>query len=171
MKKLLVSLILAVTFFGFIFLYSCNKKSDQCSATSSNVTAPQNEIDSVKKYLDANSITATLHSNGFYYTILTPGTGATIANLCSEVTVTYVGKLKDGTIFDQTTGGQTASFQLQQVILGWQKGLPLIAKGGSIRLYIPPTLGYGNADVKNNGVVVIPANSILIFDIQLVDVK
>jgi FKBP-type peptidyl-prolyl cis-trans isomerase FkpA len=56
------------------------------------------------------------------------------------------------------------------LIEGWKIGLPLIQKSGKIKLYIPPSLGYGASDIKdNNGVVVIPANSMLIFDVSLVD--
>ena len=56
------------------------------------------------------------------------------------------------------------------LIEGWKMGLPLIQKGGKIRLYIPPSLGYGPNDLKDrNNNVVIPGNSILIFDITLYD--
>ena len=57
------------------------------------------------------------------------------------------------------------SFQLKNLIIGWQKGIPLIQKGGSIRLYIPPSMGYGSKSSSS-----IPANSTLIFDIDLVGV-
>jgi FKBP-type peptidyl-prolyl cis-trans isomerase FkpA len=55
---------------------------------------------------------------------------------------------------------------LGQLIVGWQKGLPLISSGGKITLYIPPSLGYGSAAAGS-----IPANSILIFDIELISVS
>ena len=66
--------------------------------------------------------------------------------------------------FDENLTGTT--FALGGLILGWQKGIPLIQKGGSINLYIPPSLGYGA-----NATGSIPANSILVFTIQLVDFK
>jgi len=70
--------------------------------------------------------------------------------------------LIDGTTFDQT-GSSAVTFQLGQLISGWQLGLPLIKPGGKIKLYLPPTLGYGSRTVGS-----IPANSILIFEISLV---
>ena len=84
------------------------------------------------------------------------------------VTVKYAGRLTNGTYFDPTTPGttSTATFALWQVIVGWQKGVPLISAGGKISLYIPPSLGYGSVPKGS-----IPANSILIFDIELVSVS
>jgi FKBP-type peptidyl-prolyl cis-trans isomerase FkpA len=85
------------------------------------------------------------------------------------VTTGYIGKFTSGSVFDQQT---SFTYQLGSLIEGWKKGLPLIGKSGSITLYIPPSLGYGAVDVKDGqGHVVIPANSILIFDIDLIDVQ
>ena len=67
-------------------------------------------------------------------------------------------------------GGQF-KVKLGELIPGWQKGIPLIKKGGEVKLYIPPSLGYGSQNVTSGGVVVVPANSILIFDVQLADVQ
>lgn len=142
-----------------------------CSFVDSQVVAPNSEIDSVKKYLALHNITATQQASGVFYTVNTQGTGQAISNLCSVLIVKYTGKLTNGSVFD-ATGDQAASFQLGQVIVGWQKALPFISKGGKITLYIPPALGYGNFDrTDNTGAVVIPAKSILIFDIELVDIK
>lgn len=156
-----------------VFFLSCTK-DNTCNYNYSTVVASASETANIETYLTANGITgAQKHPSGFYYKITQAGTGKAIVNLCSVVTVNYAGRLTNGTYFDPTTPGTTssASFQLGQVIAGWQKGLPLISSGGKITLYIPPSLGYGAVDVKNNGVVVIPANSILIFDIELVSVS
>ena len=147
-----------------------NNNNGVCNITESTVVAPASEVDSVQKYLTQNSIAATQHSSGFFYRINTQGTGQAIVNLCSTVEVRYTGKLVNGSVFD-STGGGTAIFKLGALIKGWQKGLPLISKGGKITLYIPPTLGYGDTDVKDNtGNIVIPKNSILIFDIELLNI-
>ncbi len=150
--------------FSIILFAACSKNDDQpCGYTESTAVAPQSEINAVQQYLATNGIAATQHPSGLFYVIETPGTGAT-AGLCNAVSVKYIGKLTNGTIFDQTTGAP-ATFTLGQLIIGWQKGLPLIKPGGKIKLYIPPTLGYGpNA----NGPI--PANSILIFEMELVAV-
>jgi FKBP-type peptidyl-prolyl cis-trans isomerase FkpA len=65
-------------------------------------------------------------------------------------------------VFDQT---QTPLlFPLAQLITGWQLGLPLVKTGGKIRLFIPPTLGYGDRVLDD-----IPAKSVLIFDVTIIE--
>lgn len=157
-------------FFGFTILSlafaSCNKEDQPCNYTDSTVTAPASETATIQTYLSGNSITGTtLHPSGFYYKITQAGTGAAVINLCTQISVKYVGKLTNGVVFDETTGTDVRAFPLGQVIVGWQKGVPLISSGGKITLYIPPSLGYGSSAVG-----VIPPNSILIFDIELVGV-
>ena len=148
--------------------FSCFKKDSGCSYSNTVVTAPSIEELAVKQYIDSMGITATMNPAGFYYSVVSPGSGSA-PGVCSKITVSYSGRLTDGSVFDQETG---ALFTLGALISGWKQGLPLISKGGEIKLYIPPTLGYGNvAETNANGVVVIPANSILIFDINLVNVQ
>ena len=146
-------------------LISGCKQSDQttpCAAAPVTVTAPAAEVATLKQYIDANNITATADSRGFYYSIQSPGTGSK-PTICSNVTVNYAGKLTNGTAFDS---GNNVSFGLNQLIVGWQEGIPLIAPGGSITLYLPPSLGYGA-----NSAGSIPANSILVFKIDLLKVN
>ena len=146
---------------------SCLKNDKGCSFQTSTITAPQAEQDSLKAILDSSDITATKDPSGFYYEILSPGTGDAPPVLCSYITVSYAGTLRNGTQFDKNTSVQ---FQLGMVIDGWKLGIPLVKKGGQIKLYIPPSLGYRNQDVKdNNGNIVIPKNSILFFDVTLED--
>src|SRR5579862_1552033 len=147
----------------FLCASSCFKKNDGCG-TEDNTVAPTAEQKAVKAYLDSNNITATLNQSGFYYSIISQGSGST-PNLCSHITVSYKGQLTDGTIFDQETG---QIFTLGDLIEGWKKGLPLLKSGGEIKLYIPPSLGYGSAGLRDDsGNIVVPPNSILIFDIDL----
>ena len=152
----------------------CIKQNDDngtCNYPDSTVTTPANEIADVQNYLTTNNITASQHPAGFFYKINIPGNGQPIINLCSNIVINYKGKLTNGAGFDSTDITGPATYQLGQLIVGWQKGLPLISKGGKITLYIPPTLGYGSTDVKNQaGVILIPKNSILIFDIELLDI-
>lgn len=120
----------------------------------------------IQAYASANSITATAHSSGVYYQIISPGSGVT-PNSNSKVFVTYTGKLLDGTQFDAGTTPITGGgWQLSGLISGWQVGLTLIQKGGSIKLIIPSSLAYGC-----QGAGTIPGNSILFFDITLNDVQ
>jgi FKBP-type peptidyl-prolyl cis-trans isomerase FkpA len=145
---------------------SCFKKNDGCG-TEDNTVAPTSEQNAVKAYLDSNNIAATLNQSGFYYSIVSQGSGSK-PNLCSQITVSYKGQLTNGTIFDQETN---QIYTLGDLIDPWKKGLPLIQPGGEIKLYIPPSLGYGSAGLKDNsGNIVVPPNSILIFDIHLLSI-
>lgn len=160
MRKLVLCLLTA-----WCFLPGCLKNETGCPPPK-DIVAPQSEQQVIADYLAANNITATQHSSGLYYQISMPGTGDS-PNNCSSVVIHYTGLLANGTKFDE---GNNVAFTLGSLIEGWKKGLPLIHRGGKIRLYIPPSLGYGASDIKDgNGAVVIPANSMLIFDITLLD--
>ncbi len=164
----------ALIVFSFAFvLAACKKKKEECTLTPGATVAPANEETMITSYLSANSITTAveLENSGLYYIIDNPGTSEK-PGLCSAMVVKYVGKLANGTIFDQTTGTATASFTLGGLIEGWKRTLTLIGEGGKIRLYIPPSLGYGANPLidSRTGVTIIPANSILIFDVEVVAV-
>jgi FKBP-type peptidyl-prolyl cis-trans isomerase FkpA len=58
-----------------------------------------------------------------------------------------------------------------QLIQGWANAIPLIKEGGKITMYVPPSQGYGNRPVEQNNTVIIPANSIIIFDVELLTVN
>ncbi len=168
MKKVVVVII------GLMFLLnSCIKKDTACNYLDSMKVAPAAEISALGDSLAAHGITnATLHASGFYYTITNPGTGAIVSNLCSNITNTYTGSFFNGVVFDSTKTGSQATFPLGAVIVGWQKGIPLVKAGGSINLYIPPSLGYGSNPVKDQstGAVIIPANSYLVFNVNVVSI-
>jgi FKBP-type peptidyl-prolyl cis-trans isomerase len=121
----------------------------------------------LESYLASASITATRHCSGVYYVIDAPGSGSATPTICSAVSVKYKGQLTNGTVFDQAT--TPVSFQLGGLIESWKKGILLIKAGGKIRLYCPPSLAYGSQEIRDgSGNVVIPANSILVFEIELV---
>ncbi|WP_183561985.1 FKBP-type peptidyl-prolyl cis-trans isomerase [Mucilaginibacter sp. SP1R1] len=149
-----------------VVLSSCLKTQtpDVGESTSTVTPAQQASLDSaaIKTYLAANpSIKAKRDTTtGLYYQILNPGTGTTNPTLSSTVTVSYTGTLLNGTQFDASTG-YTQSLSL--LIPGWKIGLPLIKSGGSILLIIPSALAYGNNQVGS-----IPANSVLVFTINLI---
>lgn len=84
----------------------------------------------------------------------------------ATVTIHYVGWVADtGVVFDSSRDkGQPATFPLGQLIPGWQQGIPGMRVGGVRKLVIPPELGYGSM-AKGK----IPANSTLIFEIELSD--
>ena len=153
-KVLLVLAIAAIVGSG------CSK--NKCDYNECAIKAPDAEIQAVQAYLSSKGITnAVQHCSGMYYLIDNAGSGKH-PNGCSDVNVTYTGKLTNGSTFDQGT----IDFGLADVITGWRNGIPRVAPGGVIHLYIPPSLGYGP---YANGPI--PANSILVFDVTLHSVK
>ncbi len=111
-------------------------------------------------------------ATGLKYAEITVGTGA-LAQNGNQVAVHYTGWLANGTGFDTSVGFQPLGFTLgaHQVVAGCEQGIVGRKVGGKRRLIIPPALGYGNVDVRDQaGRVVIPAGSTLIFDVQLVAV-
>jgi len=118
----------------------------------------------ILKFISDKGIVAQKHTSGVYYQILGTGAGNLAYTSNTTVSTKYTGRLLNGTVFDGTTS-QPISFKLGQVIAGWQVGIPLIQKGGKIRLLIPSALAYGP-----DGQGPIPANAVLDFDIELIDV-
>ncbi len=163
--KYVVGLLMAIA-----VLSACKKKNNEgCTDTPGTTVATVAQEKVVTDYLTANSINAVeLENSGMYYIIDAAGTGAK-SGMCNTVVAKYKGQLSDWTIFDQTTGTGTAAFTLGQTIEGWRRGIPLIAAGGKIRLYIPSSLGYGEAGSynPNTGLYVIPQNAMLIFEVEI----
>ena len=164
MKKIiLLAFIISITF------NSCLKSSSGgCNFNACGFTASPSEVQTIQDYLAANSLTATEHCSGMFYRIENPGIG-TAPDACSNITVTYKSYFIDGTVFDQST--TPIPVNLSQTIAGWRSALPLVKAGGRIVLYVPPSLAYGNQNVTDqNGNIVIPVGSYLIFEVDLVSV-
>lgn len=127
----------------------------------------EREAEKSRVFLQSNASQAGVQitESGLQYIIENPGTGPRPTSN-SVVEVTYRGTLTDGTEFDATNPGKTVTFSLQHVIGGWSEGVPLIARGGKVRLFVPPKLGYGERGTPN-----IPPNAVLVFDVSLVDFK
>jgi FKBP-type peptidyl-prolyl cis-trans isomerase FkpA len=150
-----------VAFVATLGLNACLKADSGCNLTGNPTVASATEIATIQAYLTANGISATQHPSGFFYTINAAGSVGNNPNLCNTVTVRYRGNtFASSAAFDQNNTG--APFSLSRLIVGWQKGIPLIKTGGSIVLFIPPSMGYGSQAVGS-----IPANSYLKFDIFL----
>lgn len=168
-RKILVAASLLALFAGCLKDKNENRTVVTCTYDTCANAAPAAEIQSLKDSLQVRNITATQHCSGVFYSIDSIGTGKT-PTPCSYIGITYKGALLNGKVFDQQTN--PVAFDLGTLILGWRNALPLIKEGGRIRLYIPPSLGYGSKDITDNlGNVVIPANSILVFDINLLGVQ
>ncbi len=159
---------MTIRFFSLFLLIAalavgCKKNDD--------ITTPgicEEGLISVEEYAAADTITYTeLNSTGLLYRITDPGE-AEKPTLQSSVTANYRGFVTNGRVFDQTQGRGPATFPLSRVIQGWQLGVPLVGKGGKIRLLIPAELGYGSAGSCQQGVCSICPDSDLVFDIELV---
>lgn len=123
----------------------------------------QLDEDIILQYISDNNLNAEPTGSGLYYVINSTGNGE-FPNINSLVTVAYKGTLTDGITFDQSSSNGI-TFPLSNVIQGWQEGIPLFSEGGSGILLIPSALGYGSQSVGN-----IPENSVLIFEVTLLNV-
>ena len=106
--------------------------------------------------------------SGLRYEVLKAGTGA-MPKAGQVVTMHYIGALVNGKVFDNSVErGEPAEMQLAdgRVIPGMVEGLQKIAVGGKIKLYIPPSLAYGDA-----GNQAIPPGATLVFEIELLGIK
>lgn len=129
----------------------------------------QAQIDdaAIVKHLTDNNISAQKHESGIYYQIISEGEGNITYSGNTSISARYTGRFLNGNVFDKTNTSP-APFKLGQVITGWQIGIPLIQKGGKVRLIIPSGYAYG-PDGDFTGTI--PPNTVLDFDIELVDVQ
>lgn len=105
--------------------------------------------------------------SGLQYEVITEGKGP-MPGPRDTVTCHYHGTLIDGTVFDSSVlRGQPASFPLNMVISGWTEALQLMPVGSKHRLFLHPTLAYGE---RQTGAHIGP-NSTLIFDVELLGIK
>jgi len=105
-------------------------------------------------------------ASGLQYEVITEGEG-TAPKASDTVTVNYRGTLINGEEFDSSyERGQPATFPLANVIPGWTEGLQLMKPGAKYKLYLPPSLAYGE---RGAGVKIGP-NSTLVFEVELISV-
>ena len=119
------------------------------------------------KFLNENKIKPGVGAtpSGLQYKVITPGTGPKPL-ATDKVKVNYEGKLLDGTVFDSSyERGKPIEFALNRVIKGWTEGLQLMNSGGKFEFYIPSELAYGKGGSRS-----IPANSVLIFTVELIEI-
>jgi FKBP-type peptidyl-prolyl cis-trans isomerase FkpA len=118
----------------------------------------------IASYISKNNLTNVQKTeSGLNYVVTNPGTGAQVA-AGDSIKVKYTGKLASGKVFESN------SYDLQvgrgMVIPGWDEGLQKFKQGGKGTLLIPSGLGYGD-----QGNPTIPANSVLVFDVEILSVK
>ncbi len=152
--------------FGDAFIRVQNKQKPFIDFynNSDSIVEAEKETNEILKYIAAGKLDTTGSFKGIYYKFLKEGSGAFV-DLNDTLVVTYKGQLLNGYVFDETKE-EPASFHLKRLIKGWQIGLPFSRQGGKIRLIIPSSFAYS---IRNLGII--PPNSILIFDIEVLDIK
>lgn len=154
---------------------SCKKQDAQKEVAAAEAGQPaeavltpaERNLEKGKEFLAENGkrpeVTTT--ESGLQYEVLTQGDGPK-PTADQTVTVHYVGKLLDGTVFDSSVDrGEPATFGLRQVIPGWTEGVQLMSRGSKYRFYIPSSLAYGERGAGRD----IGPNETLIFDVELLD--
>ncbi len=131
-----------------------------------SVQQRQTDIKIINDAIAAGKTDVTKNEQGVYYSIIKEGNGRQVL-LTDTVTVFYKGYLfSDESIFDQTKD-KPASFPLNRLIKGWQIGVPLCKVGGKIKLVIPSDIAYS---IRTRSAK-IPPNSILVFEIEVLNAK
>ncbi|CUX95742.1 FKBP-type peptidyl-prolyl cis-trans isomerase FkpA precursor [Candidatus Gullanella endobia] len=152
-----------------IILQSFEARVKSAAQTKIEKEAKENAIKGDKyraDYSKEKGVKKTL--NGILYKINKTGTG-NMPTDSDTVVVNYKGTFVDETEFDNSyKRGEPLFIRLDSVIPGWTEGLKQIKKGGKIQLVIPPEQAYGKAGVPDAG---IPANSTLVFDVELLDIR
>ena len=149
---------------AIFFISACSKTEETAATTPCTLKAQYvNDSSATQRALmiafcNNNGINYTLHPSGILYEIIAPG-DTSRPDLCTSLTMTYTGKLMTGIQFD----AGTITYPLKDLIVGWQIAVPLIGKGGKIKMVIPSSLGYG----PNGRPPVIPANAPLYFEMKL----
>lgn len=143
-----------VGFLLLIFgLFSCTKDADEQYIE---------DLRLIESYIELKGLTNVQKTDeGLHYIIVEPGDGIS-PDAASKININYVGRLLNDVVFDS---GFDVTFELSGLITGWQLGIPKIKEGGKIKLIIPSKLGYGGRATGS-----IPANSVLVFDIDLLEV-
>lgn len=146
-------------------------EKEELAKNQETIKKDQVEID---KYIAANNLTNVKKTaNGVSYIVTTPGAGE-LPKAGQEVTMNYTGALLDGKKFDSNIlkeFGHVSPFKFTlgkgMVIKGWDEAIAQLNKGSKAKLIIPSSLGYGAQGSGDR----IPPNSILTFDVEVVDFK
>ena len=148
-------------------VYKITKPSSGSPVSGSPVSITSNSNQPITMNVTTQPVSS---SDGLQITDEVVGTGAE-AVAGKKVTVHYVGTLTDGKKFDSSRErGTPFTFDLGagQVIKGWDEGVSGMKVGGKRKLVIPPALAYGNREVGGG---LIPANSTLVFEVELLNVQ
>ena len=124
-----------------------------------NENIVEENVAAIEAYLEENDLESQSTGSGLHYIVEVEGNGM-FPSPTSTITIFYSGYDLDGNIFDQTQGNTPATFPLQNLIPGWQEGIPKFSVGGRGKLIVPSHLAYGSQFPS--------LNQPIVFDIELV---
>ncbi len=157
-----LSFILTLTLALGLFA-GCSPKSDESAGSA--VTTPTDGAAFLAANAKKDGVVTT--ASGLQYKVIKSGTGES-PKKSDTVKVHYTGTLIDGTVFDSSVQrGEPAVFPVGAVIPGWVEALQLMKVGDKWQLVIPANLAYG----ENSPSPAIPANSVLIFEVELLGIE
>ena len=155
---------LVLTICAATMILGCAKEAEEAKPAEEKAAAPA----STSYPGEAVSVEPTAMASGLKYVDYVKGNGTT-AESGKAVVVHYTGYLTNGFKFDSSLDrDQAIQFQLGagEMIKGWDEGIVGMQIGGKRKLIIPPAMGYGASDYGP-----IPGGSVLVFDIELLEVK
>ena len=156
MKFVILAIIIAVAAFYFI------RNSEQKKAAAENIAIGNDFLATNKTHEEVQET-----ASGLQYQVLKSGEGHVHPTASSTVTVHYHGTLLDGTVFDSSVErNEPIGFPLNRVIRGWTEGVQLMVVGDKFKFFIPSRLAYGNSAAG-----AIKPGSLLIFEVELLDIK
>ena len=166
---------------GFMNWRKAEREKQMAKMAEEAMKAKAENVKKVQEYISENNLKVDSTENGLYYTITQEGNGI-IPETGQMVSVNYVGKLLDGKVFDtsyeaiakenslfnpqRTYEPYTFELGTRSIIQGWNEAFSVLSEGAKATLIIPSDLGYGP-----RGSGVIPPNAVLVFDVELVEIK
>lgn len=111
--------------------------------------------------------------SGLIYKVLKKGAGSQHPNPRSSCDCHYEGRLANGTVFDASRmHGGPQNFTVGDVVKGWTEALQLMVEGDKFELILPPSIAYRDQAIRGeDGKVIIPANSVLVFEMELLRIR
>ena len=171
-----IAVVVAVAIVGYFFIPKFI--TGAVPAQSETAQQPAAAVQATPEQIAANEAKQVTLPSGLVYRDEVVGTGDE-AKAGTSVTVNYVGALTNGQVFDSSAShGQAFTFPLGagQVIKGWDEGVQGMRVGGKRLMQIPAEIAYGGRAIQGKDkdgklIDVIPANSVLIFEVELLAVK
>jgi FKBP-type peptidyl-prolyl cis-trans isomerase FkpA len=150
-----------------LFLIGCSKAENADWPTDDPIDVIAQQDGQMQAYIASHNLDMQRDLTGMYFQIQAPGDTGRMT-LESVPTLNYTRKNLQDSVLDASFGGTNFDGRkLKDHIVGWQIGLLKIGKGGKILMIIPSPLGFGKAAVGN----IIPANSILVCEVELENYK